>query len=354
MPRHAFERPRGRVVELQIESDALRGNLLGDPSTRTVAVYLPEGYDDGDERYPLMVDLASFTSSGIKRLSWTAFGESVPQRLDRLRAEGRMGPVVVAFPDAFTSLGGNQYVDSLAMGHWERFLVEELLPRLEHDVRLLPGPTHRAVYGKSSGAYGALVQGMRHAECWGAVACHSGDMAFETLYMRDFPAVLDALARHGGIEAFLEHVRTAPSLHGSDFHTLMLLAMGASYDPDPQAPAGVRLPVDPHTCELLPERWDAWRRHDPVVLVEQAEIQRSLASLRGLFIDCGRRDQYFLHYGARRLCRALQRHGIVHTYEEFDGTHSGIDHRLDVSLPFLYRSMMGAMMGSESTADSRS
>lgn len=343
MPTHRFVQPRGRVALLELESAALRGNRLGDPCTRTVAVYLPEGYDDGDERYPLLVDLAAFTGSGLKRLSWTAFGESVPQRLDRLRAEGRMGPVVVAFPDAFTSLGGNQYIDSPVMGHWERFVVDELLPRLEQDFRLQPGPAHRAVYGKSSGGYGALVQGMRHAEHWGAVACHSGDMGFEPLYLRELPATLDALARHGGIEPFLAHVRSTPALHGSDFHTLMVLAMAATYDPDPDpaAPLGIRLPVDPHTCVPIPERWQAWLAHDPLQLVQRPEVRASLSRLSLLYFDCGRRDQYFLHYGARRLSQALEHHGVAHTYEEFDGTHSGIDHRLDVSLPRLYAAIAG-------------
>lgn len=340
MPEHFWERPRGRVVELTIESRALAGNLLGDPATRTVAVYLPEGYDDEpSRRFPLLVDLAPFTGSGLKRLAWTAFGASVPQRIDRLVAEGHMGPVVVALPDGFTSLGGNQYVDSAAMGQWERFVVEEMLPRLEAELRLLPGRAHRAVYGKSSGGYGALVQGMRHAEHWAAIACHSGDMGFDSLYLRDFPGVLDTLARHGGIEPFLEHVRNTPALRGSDFHALMLLAMGATYDPDPQAPCGVRLPVDLHTGELDPERWAAWLAHDPVRMIEQPEAQRALSSLEVVHIDCGRHDQYFLHYGARRLEAALRRHGIEHVYEEFDGTHSGIDHRLDVSLPRLYQAI---------------
>lgn len=337
MPLHRFTRPRGRIVELEIDSPLLH-NRLGDPTTRTVAVYLPPGYDDGDARYPLMVDLAAFTVSGLKRLAWVPFGESVPQRVDRLVEEGRMGPVVIAFPDAFTSLGGNQYVDSLAMGRWETFLVDALLPRLEQGFRLLPGRAHRAVYGKSSGGYGALVQAFRHAAQWGAVACHSGDMGFDLLYRRELPAALDGLARHGGIAQFLAAVRRAPALRGDDFQLLMLLAMGASYDPDPDpaAPCGVRLPVDPHTCELEPERWQAWLRHDPVELVEDPAAREQLASLRLLFVDCGRRDQYFLHYGARRLARALERHGVPHVYEEFDGTHSDIDHRLDVSLPRLY------------------
>lgn len=348
MPEHFWARPQGRIVEIEIESEALAANRLGDPSTRTVAVYLPPGYDDDPgQRYPLLVDLAPFTGSGLKRLAWTAFGASVPQRVDRLVAEGTMGPVVIAFPDGFTSLGGNQYVDSLALGQWERFLVEDMLPRLESELRILPGPAHRAVYGKSSGGYGALVQGMRHAEHWAAVACHSGDMGFDLLYRRDFPGALDALARRGGIGPFLEHVRSTPALKGSDFHTLMVLAMGATYDPDPdpEAPAGVRLPVDLHTGALDPERWAAWLAHDPVHMVEQPRVREALSSLKLLHIDCGQSDQYFLHYGARQLDAALRRHGVAHVYEEFDGTHSGIDHRLDVSLPRLYAAITGDAEG---------
>ena len=71
------------------------------------------------------------------------------EALDRLVEEGRMGPVVAAFPDCFTSLGGNQYIDSAAMGRWEGFLIDEMLPRLEAEFRLLSGREHRAVIGKS-------------------------------------------------------------------------------------------------------------------------------------------------------------------------------------------------------------
>ena len=117
MPVHNFRRPQGRLVEIEIESAALVGNLLGDPTRRVVAVYLPPGYDaDASRRYPLFVDLVGFTGSGLAHLNWRAFGESVPQRLDRLVEEGRMGPVVAAFPDCFTSLGGNQWAETADSG----------------------------------------------------------------------------------------------------------------------------------------------------------------------------------------------------------------------------------------------
>jgi enterochelin esterase-like enzyme len=342
VPVHNFRRPQGRVIEIEIRSAALEGNLLGDPTERVVAVYLPPGYDATDRRYPLFVDLVGFTGSGLAHLGWKAFGESVPQRLDRLVAEGKMGPVVAAFPDCFTSLGGNQYIDSAATGRWEAFLLDEMLPRLEREFRLLPGREHRAVFGKSSGGYGAIVHGLRRADAWGAVACHSGDMAFDLCYRADFPGTLRFLAEKGGIAGFFEAFTAAPKAEPDLLHHLMVLAMAATYDPDPAAPLGVRLPLDPATAEIDPERWSAWLSHDPVVLVGRAECQANLRSLRGLYLDCGSKDQYHLVYGARSFVRTLQAAGIPHRYEEFDDDHTNVDYRMDVSLPYLFEALMGA------------
>lgn len=340
MPVHTFTQPRGELVSLTIDSAALRDNLLGDPCERTVLVYLPEGYRRGHERYPVLVDLASFSSSGLRRVAWTSFGESVPQRLDRLVASGAMGPVIAVFPDCFTSLGGNQYVDSPVTGRWATFLTTELLPRVEAEFRVRPGRAGRAVYGKSSGGYGALVHGMRHADVWGAVASHSGDVGFDLVYRPELPRTLDVLAKcSGSIPAFLDRAAAATKLSGAEFMALSTIAMAASYDPQPDQPRGVRLPVDPHTCELDAEAWARWLAHDPLHMISEPRHQEALRSLHGLYIDVGTRDQYMLHYGARALVRRLKAAAIEHQYEEFPDDHNNTDYRLDVSLPYLYAAL---------------
>jgi S-formylglutathione hydrolase FrmB len=256
-----------------------------------------------------------------------------------------MGPVVAAFPDCFTSLGGNQYIDSAAMGRWEAFLIDEMLPRLGDEFRLLPGREHRAVFGKSSGGYGAIIHGLRRADAWGAVACHSGDMAFDLCYRANLPATVRFLAEKGGIEGFLEAFAAAPKATDDLLHHMEVVAMAASYDPDPAAPKGIRLPVDPETAEIDEERWAAWRAHDPAELVEDARCQANLRSLRGLYVDCGVKDQYNLVHGARAFVRALRSAGILHRFEEFDDDHTNVDYRMDVSLPFLYQALMGPVAG---------
>jgi hypothetical protein len=113
--------------------------------------------------------------------------------------------------------------------------------------------------------------------------------------------------------------------------------MCATYDPDPNAPYGVRLPVDPQTCELIPERWEKWLAWDPVVMAQTRGP--GLARLKALHIDCGEIDQYNLLYGARRLHRLLEQQRIAHVYEEFPDDHSAVDYRMDKSLPLLAKAL---------------
>jgi hypothetical protein len=340
MPRHNFEPPRGRVEYLEVESTAIACNLLGDPVARTVGVYLPDGYDRSDSDYPLFVCLAGFTSGGLKATAWQSFGESLPQRIDRLIAEGQIGPVITVFPDCFTSLGGNQYVNSSAMGNWEDFLLREMIPAVEQRYRVKPGPAHRAVFGKSSGGYGSLIQGLRHGECWAGLASHSGDVGFDIIYRRDLPMMLGQLVGHDFEPLrFVDALREARKIRGEEMHALMVLAMAASYDPDPAAPLGIRLPVDPETCELIEDRWANWLAHDPLMMIDREECQASLRKVGTVFIDCGARDQFYMQYPTRSLVRRMTRLGIAHIHEEFDDTHSGIDYRLERSLPQLYKAV---------------
>ncbi|MEO6364114.1 MAG: alpha/beta hydrolase-fold protein, partial [Caldimonas sp.] len=270
--------------------------------------------------------------------------------------------VIIVFPDCFTALGGNQYINSSAIGHYADYLTQELIPFVDAHFRTLASRRHRGCFGKSSGGYGAIVHGMRYARFWGAVADHSGDAYFDFVYGADWPNTLDTLARFarpkrkegpidvvaleqgvaageddGRVAAFLKALRAKKKLNRADGHAVMMLCMAATYDPDPSAPNGFRLPYNLETGERIEARWKAWLAHDPIHLVKRHAA--ALRSLRGIFIDCGWADPYHIHYGARILSKRLTALGIAHTYEEFDDDHSDIDYRMDTSLPFLARAL---------------
>jgi hypothetical protein len=353
----------GTLVVLEHVSRILKGNPLGDPHVRRVGVWLPPEYDhSGRRRFPVLYDLVGFTGSGLGHTGWKPFGDNVPERAARLQHAGRMGPAIFVFPDCFTALGGNQYVNSSAIGSYADYLTREIIPFIDGEFRTLAGREHRACFGKSSGGYGAIIHGMKYPKYWGAIADHSGDSYFDFVYWHDWPNTLNELARHrsprrragrydalresrrsrdgkddGRIKRFLDHVWKKEKLSGAETHCIMNLCMAATYDPDPRAPLGFRVPFNLESGEALPERWRQWRRHDPINLV--TSYKQNLKSLRGIYIDCGWRDQYHIHYGTRLLSARLSAAGIKHTYEEFDDNHSDIDYRMDVSLPFLYRAI---------------
>jgi S-formylglutathione hydrolase FrmB len=356
-------RIQGRIVVAEHTSAVLTDNPLGDPHVRQLPVWLPPQYDDrqrGDPggRFPVLFVLSGYGGSGLGQLNWRPFEESVPERAARLVHAGAMPPCIIVFPDCFTALGGSQYLNSSALGRYAEYLTEELIPFVDREFRTLASRNHRGISGKSSGGYGAMMHGMLFPHRWGAVGNHSGDAYFAMNNLCLWPAALNELSRFrstlrhpgpvdmrveghgmehgiddGRVERFLEHVWSHDKLTDAELHCLMLLCSSAAYDPDPTAPLGFRLPVNLETGEILPERWDNWLNLDPIALVNRHA--EALRSLRGLWIDCGWRDQYHLHYGTRILSQRLWLNGIQHVYEEFDDDHTGVDYRMERSLPYL-------------------
>ncbi len=329
--RRSHDIPAGTVQRLTIHSRALKGNPLGDATLRAVDVWTPHGHDG--RGLPLLVDLVGYTGSGLSHTNWKNFEENVPERLDRLTAEGRLRPCVVAFPDCFTRMGGNQYVNSAGIGRWMDFICDEMVPAVEAHAGC-GGTGRRGVFGKSSGGYGAIAHAMLKADVWAAAACLSGDMGFDWCFLPEFPSVLRALSKHDmSIDRFMKAFLSARKVDGKDTHILMMLCMAATYDPDLSVPWSVRLPVTLDTCEIIPERWANWMAWDPLEMAPRHAD--ALKSLKALWIECGDRDQYNLVYGARRMHAILGRLGVPHRYEEFPDDHSGIDYRMDECLPFL-------------------
>jgi enterochelin esterase-like enzyme len=358
-------RAPGTVVVLEHVSRVLADNPLGDPHVRRLAAWLPPqrpARGGAPRRLPVLFDLVGFTGSGPAHLNWKPFSENVAERAARLLHERRIGPVIIVFPDCFTRLGGNQYVNSSAIGRYADYLTRELIPFVDREFPTLASREHRGCFGKSSGGYGALIHGMKYAKHWGAVASHSGDAYFDFVYRSSWPRTLDELARYrapgrregpydarraaaglgeglddGRVRRFLEALWRRPKLSPAEGHALMDVCMAATYDPDPKAPLGFRLPFNLESGELIPARWRRWLAQDPVNLVRRHA--GNLRSLRGIYLDCGWKDQYHIHYGSRILSQRLSEAGIPHAYEEFDDNHSDIDYRMDVSLPFLYQAL---------------
>jgi len=128
-----------RVVFEIVDSEALRGNALGDSTARRAAIWLPPSYDrEPGRRYPVVYWLAGFTGTGEMLFQGSPWQPGMGERLDRLTTSGAMGEIILVAPDCFTRLGGSQYLDSPATGRYETHLIEEVIPHIDRRFRTRP------------------------------------------------------------------------------------------------------------------------------------------------------------------------------------------------------------------------
>jgi S-formylglutathione hydrolase FrmB len=332
----------GSIELRDILSQALKGNPLGDPVTRKTPIYLPPGYHSSQERrYPVVYFLHGFSGSGLAWLNTSAFSRSVPERIDDLISAKTLPPFIAVFVDGWTALGGSQWINSEAIGNYCDYLMQDVVLWTDKVFRTIPHQQARAVIGKSSGGYGALVIGSQHTDVFAHIACHSGDAGFEYCYLPNFPKALTAIQKAGGIDAWYQSfIQRAwqTKMRNDDHAVIDFIAMSAAYSP--QTGAGslrLDIPVDLYTARLRPQVWDRWLAKDPVRFVPKHLY--SFAELATIYLECGTRDEFNLQWGARMVVETLREAKLDVIHKEFDDGHMNISYRYDSSLSVIVPKM---------------
>jgi Putative esterase len=329
----------GRIDELTIDSEVLRGNALGDPNVRPLWVYVPPGYDDEPERrLPCVYVIQGLTGQLDMWRNREAFRPSYLENIDALFGSGEAPPTLVAFVDCWTSIGGSQFLNSPATGRYQDFLCDEVVALVDGRYRTIPDRDHRGIQGKSSGGYGALVTPMLRPDVFSALASHAGDALFEACYLPEFAKSVRALRdKYGGsYDRFWDDFRARPAFSKEEDQVLLNdWCMAACYSADDDGT--VRLPFEVATGKLIEDVWQRWLDKDPVRMVPRFADQ--LRSMRAIWLDGGTRDEWFLDNGAVAVSRELEAIGVEHTLELFDAGHMAIGYRYPRSLAFLAQAL---------------
>jgi hypothetical protein len=326
----------GRIDERVISSELLKDNPLGDPHERPVLVYLPPGYDRGDGRYPAVYVIQGYTGHVAMWRNRSPYRQPFPEAADGLFARGEAPPAIVVYVDAWTAYGGSQFVDSPGTGRYHSYLCEEVVPWVDANYRTLPGAAHRAITGKSSGGFGAMITPMLRPDLFGALATHAGDALYELCYIPEFGKCARYLRDYDGdVWRWWDDFTSRTSFTKEGDHEL-LMTLGVAACFSARTDGTVELPFDPRTGVLRDEAWQRWLDWDPVRMVPKYAEQ--LRSLRGIWIDAGTRDEWFLDLGAEAFRAALERAGVsdeIIAFELFDASHVAIDYRYPLSLTWL-------------------
>jgi hypothetical protein len=332
----------GTLDRLAVESELLADNPLGDPTVRPLYVYRPPGIElDHPRPLPSVYMIQGYTGQVDGWFRREPFEPTMFERLDAMFAAGDCPDAIVAFVDCWTSYGGSQFLNSTATGRYQDYLCDEVVPFVDERYPTEADRDHRGLTGKSSGGYGAMVVPMMRPEVFGALASHAGDALFEACYLPEFPSIVRKLRDEfdGSYDVFVERFAEADRFDYERFAPIEAYAMGAAYSPDPENPGKALVPFEIETGRLVDDVWAQWLALDPVRMA--SEHADELRSMRRIYLDAGKSDEYHLDLGAEAFAGELGKLGIDYTLELFAGKHGGLTYRYPGAIRELVLALAG-------------
>jgi enterochelin esterase-like enzyme len=326
-----------------VESELLADNPLGDPTHRPLYVYRSPGVElDHPKPLPVVYYIQGFTGQIDMVHNRDAFQPTIVERIDEMFAGGDTPAAIVVFVDCWTSYGGSQFLNSTGTGRYQDYLCDEVVAFIDERYPTAADRDHRGLTGKSSGGYGAMAVPMMRPDVFGALASHAGDALFEVCYAPGFRETARLLRDEyeGSLDVFFERLAEAPAFdygrHGPPFEDY---GYAACYSPDPERPGKALLPYEIATGRLIDEIWQQWLEFDPVRMAPKRAD--ALRSMRRIYLDSGKSDEYFLDLGAQAFSAELDKLGVDHTLDLFDGKHGGITWRYPIAVRELVLALSG-------------
>lgn len=302
--------PTPSVIETKfLDSKVLAENRIALDLHRRLKVYLPPGYREGRERYPVIYMLHSINWDNERMF---APGTMAQPTFDRAIAAGFIKPFILVAPDYSTPGIGTFFANSTTAGRFEDHTLQEVVPFIDSNYRTRPGAASRGIMGDFMGAYGALRYAFRHPDVFSVVyGMHpvGAGSGVEPLFARPNWAAI-------------HRARTITDLQSEPFGAVFVTMM-QTFLPNPQRP--------PFYCDFAVEMRGGnqevsaanVRTVEARFFLENIAAQEgdNLRRLRGIKFDWGRYDPTYAHvHSNREFTRDLDELGIEHEAEEFRGS----------------------------------
>lgn len=301
------EAQTGTVVTDSLYSKNLENNF-GENPTRAVSVYLPPGYNDSNQRYPVIYFLHGFMGDN------TILGY-MKEILDFAIETDKIRPFIMVVPDQKTSYDGSFYSNSGVFGNWEDFTAFDLVEYMDKNYRTIATKESRGITGHSMGGYGALKLAMHHPDIFSSVyALSPGALAV----VREYGPNSDTYRE-------LSTITTEEELANTYFGKV-IVAFAKSWSPNPDKPPFYSdIPFEYEDDELVvhQEVLEKWYANMPLYIID--DNLENLQKLKAIKLDWGRNAGDRFTIQCNMFSQRLENVGIEHFAEEYIGTHvSGI------------------------------
>jgi len=302
--------PAGEVVVEYLYSASLE-NELGENPTRRVTIYLPPGYRETTDRYPVLYYLCGFTWCDSLQIAYDQFDKL----LDKAIALEKIKPVIVVIPNHYTKYRGSYYINSPLGGKWADFTAIDLVSHIDNNYRTIPDRNSRGITGHSAGGGGAIRLGMLFPEVFSAV--YGLSPSFEA------PSEWDV---NNPVNRQVFEIKTREELITGRDHFIAnaMVAIGRAFSPNlDNPPFYVDLPFTLVGDSLVVNEpvWELWLQKSTLGKVDH--YVDNLKQLTALKLDWGRNDEYdWIPIECLKLSQKLENLGIPHYAEEYLGLHS--------------------------------
>lgn len=282
--------PAGEIVKTTIYSDSIAGALLDENPEQSVNIYLPYGYYESNERYPVVYFLHGFGESN-------RYFEGQRASIDKAFYYGEKSFIFVE-PNGGSSLGGSFYFNSEVSGNWEDYITKDLISYIDSSYRTKASKESRGIAGYSMGGSGAINIALNNPDLFNAVYVFSPGL------LKD--GELDTMLRSwGGNRRYINSYGAAASPNS----TLdpMFEVPGETYD------------VEELNNQVVEKWYKIFGDHNKKV----DDYLQSNDRLEGIKINVNVGDYYkWIVEGGVDFSRVLSERYVPHTFELGKGGHS--------------------------------
>jgi S-formylglutathione hydrolase FrmB len=294
---------QGTVVVDQLYSPIL-------DQTKSVRVYLPEGYDEAaDPPYPVYYFLHGANSYALDPSNNYIFSI-----LDDLIGNGDPGlairPAVLVMADGSAPpFAGSMYANSELYGNYEDYIVTDVIGYAEANYNVRSDKFGRIMTGLSMGAMGSMSIGLQHPELFCALGAISGALDFSLIPTGFFLSAVAEQVGQGEVPPY--DYNPADGLF-----TYLLFTGAGGYSPNvDNPPYGVDLPLDGNG-DVDEEVFARWFDYDATTLLS-AVTPGDLA----FFVTCGETDELAFFPQNQSFAALLDELGHVYQYVTDPGGH---------------------------------
>lgn len=327
----------GEIIVQKFLAPSIQNNKGDEDAMRRVSVYVPPGYSESTQRYPVIYFLHGVATNDSLMFAWMGLKEL----MDKAIASGKIQPLILVLPDSENRFRGSFYTNSTLTGNWADFIGKDLVTYIDKNFRTIPHRNSRGLSGHSMGGNGALKIGMLFSDVFSSVYAMSpavlnwfGDFTISNSGFK-------RLSKSKSEADILKPFNDFDEFDETGFYAGVMAALGRAYSPDLSIPIfQAKLPVHfiGDSAVYNPPVIKQWEANFPINMID--DHVNHLKSFTALKIDWGRNEN-FSHIPATALqfSKKLEAYRIDHFAEEYIGDHvnmlGGFDGRIYTELlPF--------------------